>query len=623
MLLLLAFLAAPYTAEAFEALIAEEAKRIAAGEPVDDGALEASLRGALGQGDRGARDQALMRFAARLVAVGEREPARAARWLPRLPGKNEGNYIPLLRGTEHLFRRWVRRDPARAAAAALQFWRDGHGHPVSDLLHEWGSRDPDAAIAWVQALDERERTQLAAYEQLLGVLPGVDYRAALKLAEVVPERYSFALVGAYSQILPRLVATDVKAALAAYERYEARAPADAKKCVAALVRVWAERQPEKAVEFTEGRLEPTNPRRYAALLGIATTWAKREPRRGAELALRATREQRQHRAFDHERDHGPKEDPLADIVLAWAAKSRPAAREWVEAIGEIDLRDHLLHVLGVVRPPPPPPRREPSKNLGAARSPTEIKYGLIDYYDGVFYCDRDLYPVHDSAAEERRALESFAAIASDAPHLAAILARLGAAPGQDPGPRLKLQIYREHKKLEAVQLDATEDGYHYALRTKDSAVEGRVVGGVVTETGKQQVFNTCPVCLAESALVATPAGDVPVTELRVGSLVWTRDARGVRVAAPVLRLGSAAAPPGHMMVRVLLSDGRRLSASPSHPLADGRPLEKLRGGHTIDGALIEAIELVPYDGEATYDLLPAGETGVYWADGVPLASTLE
>jgi hypothetical protein len=43
----------------------------------------------------------------------------------------------------------------------------------------------------------------------------------------------------------------------------------------------------------------------------------------------------------------------------------------------------------------------------------------------------------------------------------------------------------------------------------------------------------------------------------------------------------------------------------------------------VDGAAIVSIELVAYSGHATYDLLPAGDTGVYWADGVPLGTTLQ
>lgn len=34
------------------------------------------------------------------------------------------------------------------------------------------------------------------------------------------------------------------------------------------------------------------------------------------------------------------------------------------------------------------------------------------------------------------------------------------------------------------------------------------------------------------------------------------------------------------------------------------------------------VEIVTYNGEKTYDLLPASDTGFYWADGVLLGSTL-
>jgi hypothetical protein len=46
-------------------------------------------------------------------------------------------------------------------------------------------------------------------------------------------------------------------------------------------------------------------------------------------------------------------------------------------------------------------------------------------------------------------------------------------------------------------------------------------------------------------------------------------------------------------------------------------------GDPVDGSGVILIENVPYSGSATYDLLPAGETGLYWADGVLLGSTLE
>jgi hypothetical protein len=45
-------------------------------------------------------------------------------------------------------------------------------------------------------------------------------------------------------------------------------------------------------------------------------------------------------------------------------------------------------------------------------------------------------------------------------------------------------------------------------------------------------------------------------------------------------------------------------------------------GDTLDGALVIVVEQVIYEGGATYDLLPGGPTGLYWANGILLKSTL-
>jgi len=45
-------------------------------------------------------------------------------------------------------------------------------------------------------------------------------------------------------------------------------------------------------------------------------------------------------------------------------------------------------------------------------------------------------------------------------------------------------------------------------------------------------------------------------------------------------------------------------------------------GDELDRSRITLWELVPYSGSRTYDLLPAGPTGMYWANGILLASTL-
>ena len=128
-------------------------------------------------------------------------------------------------------------------------------------------------------------------------------------------------------------------------------------------------------------------------------------------------------------------------------------------------------------------------------------------------------------------------------------------------------------------------------------------------------------CLPADAAIATPLGPVAVSRLRVGDLVWTATASGVRVAAPLVAIHSIPVEGDHAIALVTLDDGRTLRASSSHPLVDGTLVGSIVIGARIDGARVTAIDTLRYRG-ATWDLLPAGETGTYWADSVRLGSTL-
>jgi hypothetical protein len=79
----------------------------------------------------------------------------------------------------------------------------------------------------------------------------------------------------------------------------------------------------------------------------------------------------------------------------------------------------------------------------------------------------------------------------------------------------------------------------------------------------------------------------------------------------------------HHVVRVTLQSGRVLQISPGHPTADGRTFSELGAGMWLDESHpIKSAELVPFSFEATYDILPASNTGTYFAAGVLIGSTL-
>lgn len=131
----------------------------------------------------------------------------------------------------------------------------------------------------------------------------------------------------------------------------------------------------------------------------------------------------------------------------------------------------------------------------------------------------------------------------------------------------------------------------------------------------------CPICLPGDARIATPAGSTAVSELRVGALVWSVADDGRRVAARVRHVASVAAPNGHELAVIELSDGRVLRASPGHPGPDGRAIGSLSAGDALDGSVVVRVRRAPYQGR-TYDfVLDAGRTR-YLSDGVVVQSSL-
>ena len=260
-------------------------------------------------------------------------------------------------------------------------------------------------------------------------------------------------------------------------------------------------------------------------------------------------------------------------------------------------------------------------------SAPELEYRLIAQYGLPFFCDPDFYPIAREGQEQRNALDQFQAIRANAAEFAAILEHLGLPDRADYTADEKLSIYREHKKLTyGVQLTSSSAAYDFSLRigqTQGYRVGGTITSsGSITETSRETSFNTCPVCLVRGTTIDTPAGPVPIEQLRRGMPVWTVDASGNRVAAIVLATGSTPMPPTFEVARVELGDGRTVTASPGHPTAEGRALGKYAAGDRLDGAVVVATARISNNGRATFDILPSGPTGEYWTTGVLLRSTL-
>ena len=139
----------------------------------------------------------------------------------------------------------------------------------------------------------------------------------------------------------------------------------------------------------------------------------------------------------------------------------------------------------------------------------------------------------------------------------------------------------------------------------------------------EQPSGGCPICLSGNTLIDTPKGAINVKELKKGMLVWTSDRLGQRQSATILKIGKAQVPPTHMMVHVILNNGKELFVSQGHPTADGRMFSEIQPGDVLDDSYVKSAKIVQYNQKYTYDILPSGDTGFYWANGILVGSTLK
>lgn len=205
--------------------------------------------------------------------------------------------------------------------------------------------------------------------------------------------------------------------------------------------------------------------------------------------------------------------------------------------------------------------------------------------------------------------------------------------GQRAGSLLVDKIFSDHVDgLNFMDYPvAREDGFPITLHIGESASNGctveltllKITGSTATFLKKEYNDRPCPICLSEDTVIDTPNGTVNIKELKKGMTVFTQDALGNKNIELILKTGKTMVVPGHKMIHIVLDDNRKLYGSPNHPTADGRLLGELSVGDTLDGANIQTVEIIKYNGTHTYDILPSGQTGLYWANGILINSTLK
>ena len=273
----------------------------------------------------------------------------------------------------------------------------------------------------------------------------------------------------------------------------------------------------------------------------------------------------------------------------------------------------------------------PGSSGGGMLNAGEIRLLLIDRFGPRWYCDPDEYPV-SHGTEQERAIERFPEMQAEGELYRAVAKRLGIDTSGALTDAQKLAIYHLWKVALTVPLEPVGSGryrFDYLAQPPAGGAEGTRTAGIVTDRGEITIEQqapagepNCPICLARGTMIDTPDGPIAVERLRLGDPIWTLDATGRRVRGTVIALGSTTAPADHHVIRLTLADGRTVTASPGHPLADGRTFGALALGALVDGSRIVGLVPEPYSGGETFDIVASGATGLYLSDGIPLGSTL-
>jgi hypothetical protein len=275
----------------------------------------------------------------------------------------------------------------------------------------------------------------------------------------------------------------------------------------------------------------------------------------------------------------------------------------------------------------------PSIAPGASLDPGDLRLELVDRFGPRWYCDPDLYPIaRPSYDEGATAVERFPEMQAEGVIFEAIVRRLGLAGTTTFSAAQELAIYRQWKVLASLALDPLGNGsyrFDYVAQPVGGSSSGVETKGTIDSSGTIRIDATasaaapnCPICLARGTPIDAPGGEIAVERLALGDQVWTLDRAGLGVVGTVIAIGSTVAPLNHRVIHLVLADGRFVSASPGHPLADGRRLGTLRIGDLVDGSPVLATTSLPYRGGETFDLVVSGETGNYLSDGIPLGTTL-
>lgn len=130
-------------------------------------------------------------------------------------------------------------------------------------------------------------------------------------------------------------------------------------------------------------------------------------------------------------------------------------------------------------------------------------------------------------------------------------------------------------------------------------------------------------CLPSSTQILTSKSSISIDQLKEKDSILTMNLKGKISTMPIKLINKVLVSHQHTMIILDLADGRKLQVTPEHPSAiPNKTIDEFEIGELFDGSKIINKLKIDYKEEYTYDILPEGETGFYWANGILIGSTL-
>jgi hypothetical protein len=103
--------------------------------------------------------------------------------------------------------------------------------------------------------------------------------------------------------------------------------------------------------------------------------------------------------------------------------------------------------------------------------------------------------------------------------------------------------------------------------------------------------NLPPNCLSCDTLISTPEGNIRVSDLRTGMVIFTLDMAGNKVIEPVELVMKLSGAEGYDLRHIVLTDGRELIVSGTHPTAEYGRIADFCPGDMLDGSMIVSMRM--------------------------------